>query len=117
MKSLFGLVGYKASNSFNLNINNWDTSNVTNMSLMFYATGYYAKNVNIDISGFNTSKVEEIRNMFNITCKSSTSCKIIIPRTNSNGINNTTTRLYGIDASTYSSSSESISSRYFTLVE
>ena len=40
---------------------NWDTSNVTNMSLMFFAT-YYSMNLNL--SSWNTSKVEDMSMMF-----------------------------------------------------
>ena len=43
------------------NINNLDTSNVTNMNGMFYGCSTLT---NIDVSSFNTSKVTDMSNMF-----------------------------------------------------
>jgi len=45
---------------FNLPLNKWDTSNVTNMSHMFYSTGSF----NQDISSWNVSKVNDMSYMF-----------------------------------------------------
>ena len=41
-------------------IEDWDVSNVTDMSYMFC----YARNFNADISGWNVSKVKNMRGMF-----------------------------------------------------
>jgi len=47
--------------NFNKNISSWDTSNVTDMSSMFYG----AHNFNQDIGNWNTSKVIYMNEMFN----------------------------------------------------
>jgi surface protein len=49
-----------SSTSFNDDITSWDTSNVTNMSYMFY----YAEEFNQDISSWDTSSVTDMRYMF-----------------------------------------------------
>ncbi len=51
---------------------NFDTSNVTDMSYMFYNN---SKLTNLDVSGFDTSKVENFSNMFN-SCKSLTTLDV-----------------------------------------
>lgn len=57
--------GYSSSNCKNIESikfsNNIDTSNVTNMQLMFY---YCSSLTSLDISGFNTSNVTNMCNMF-----------------------------------------------------
>ena len=51
---------YGSENTFNNDISNWDTSNVTSMYQMFY----YATKFNQDISDWDTSKVEVMTEMF-----------------------------------------------------
>ena len=46
--------------NFNKNISSWDTSNVTDMSSLFY----YANNFNGDIGNWDTSKVTNMSKMF-----------------------------------------------------
>ena len=46
--------------TFNRDISRWDTSNVTNMSLMFFGASAF----NQDIGGWNTSKVTTMESMF-----------------------------------------------------
>ena len=54
--------------------NTWDTSNVTDMSYMFYQTGYGANAFNIgDISNWDTSKVTNMEKMFYFTGTNATS--------------------------------------------
>jgi len=48
------------NSSFNVDINSWDTSNVTNTSYMFYNAGKF----NSDIGNWNTSKVTTMNYMF-----------------------------------------------------
>nr|WP_275667565.1 BspA family leucine-rich repeat surface protein [Williamsoniiplasma luminosum] len=46
---------FASAESFNQPLNNWKTSNVTDMSYMFYA----AKTFNNDLSGWDVTKVEK----------------------------------------------------------
>ena len=52
---MYGMFNY--TTSFNQPLNNWNTSNVTNMSSMFVGTPF-----NQDISNWNVSKVTEFTN-------------------------------------------------------
>ena len=53
---------FNCENIINLNFENFDTRNVTNMSSMFYG----CKNLkNIDLSSFNTKNVNDMIFMFN----------------------------------------------------
>ena len=62
----FLLYGY---NGTNLDLSNWDTSKVTNMSYIFY----YCKNlISLDVSSFNTSKVTDMSCMFGFCDKLTT---------------------------------------------
>ena len=76
-----------------LDLSSFDTSNVTDMSYMFF---YCTSLESLDLSNFNTSKVTNMNGMFDYV-----NCPIIIPKTNGNGIPNTTTRMYGADEDTY----------------
>ena len=49
-------------NGTNLDLSNWDTSKVTNMSYMFVYCRYLTS---LDVSNFDTSKVTNMSNMFN----------------------------------------------------
>ena len=51
---------HPSTSSFNDDISSWDTSNVTDMSQMFY----YASLFNQDISSWDTSSVTDMNNMF-----------------------------------------------------
>ena len=46
-----------AKNSVTIDISNWDTSNVTDMSYMFYNFGKQAATLNLNLNGLDTSKV------------------------------------------------------------
>lgn len=51
---------FSIAQSFNGDLSGWDTSAVTNMNQMFY----YAQNFNGDLSGWNTSAVTNMNQMF-----------------------------------------------------
>ena len=82
------------------------------MSKMFSNAGYSATNFNLNLSGWNTSKVKNISNMFLNSGYTATTWNIKIPSTNGGSINNTTTRLYGTNTSKYAAPD---SGRQFTL--
>merc|ERR1711988_1351138 len=54
---------FSEANSFNQPINNWDVSNVTNMEKMFY----HALSFNQDINNWEVSNVTNMSNMFSFT--------------------------------------------------
>ena len=72
------------------------------MESMFYATGggmnsrFY-----LDISSFNMSKVEDLTGFLDYAGYQANDWTVIIPATNGNGIQNTTTRIYGANESVY----------------
>ncbi len=108
---MFGSAGYNAT-TFNLDLSKWNTSQVTNMNLMFEYAGRNVTTFNLDLSGWNTSNVINMDHMFSSTGASATTWKITIPKTNKNGSNNTTSRMYGKDSSIYI---DSASGKLFTL--
>ena len=67
---MFDCAGFSAM-TFNLNLSNWDTSKVTNMSYMFQDAGHKATSFNLDLldlSNWNTSKVTKMNSMFSNSC-------------------------------------------------
>lgn len=63
MSRFFYYYGYN-SEKVDINFDNIDTSNVTDMSVMFYKTGYSSSDVNLDLSKLDTSKVTNMASMF-----------------------------------------------------
>ena len=57
-------------------INDWDTSNVTNTSCMFYGTGHSATTFTLDLSSWNTSNVTNMSYMFSGAGSSTTTWSI-----------------------------------------
>ena len=55
---------YKASSLTNLDLSNWDTSQVTDMSWMFYNASSLTS---LDLSNWDTSKVTNMKYMFGVT--------------------------------------------------
>ena len=64
MGSMFSSSGYYATTWNVSNLSNWDTSNVTNMQHMFNSSGYNATSFDLDLSKWDTSKVTNMRSMF-----------------------------------------------------
>lgn len=56
---------YECRNLTHLDLTGWNTSNVTSTRFMFYRTGFNCPSFTLDISNFNTSKVTEMTSMFN----------------------------------------------------
>ena len=52
---------YECSSLTSLNLSNFNTNNVTNMSFMFSGCSSLSK---IDLSNFNTNKVKDMSDMF-----------------------------------------------------
>ena len=77
--------------NIDLDLSNWNTSNVIDMGHMFNSVGSRVDSFRLDISGWNTSKVENIQTMFDYFGEYTSSITVIIPRTNGSGLNNTTT--------------------------
>ena len=101
MYGMFSNAGYSATTWSIGDISSWNTSNVTSMSRMFYYAGYSATTFTLNLSSWNTSNVTYMISMFSNAGYSATTWSVIIPQTNGNSINNTTSRLYGQTTSTY----------------
>ena len=63
MSSMFYDFG-RNSTSFSLDLSSWDVSSVTNMSSMFYGAGYSSTSFSLDLSSWNASKVADMSYMF-----------------------------------------------------
>ena len=63
MSLMFKETGYGVTN-FSVDLSNWDVSNVTNMSYMFNSTGYYSETCSINLSNWDTSNVQSMEKMF-----------------------------------------------------
>ena len=102
MESMFRYAGYNAS-TFSLDLSGWNTSNVTRSNSMFQYAGRNATTFSLDLSGWNTSKNNYMSSMFDGagSAAAAANWSVIIPQTNSNGTNNTTSRMYGITTSYY----------------
>ena len=113
MGSMFAEAGRNATTWSIGDLSDWDTSSVTNMYQMFSSAGYSTTTFSIDLSGWDTSKVTDMNTMFSNAGYNATTWSVIIPTTNGNNINNTTSRMYGKTTSTYASPD---SGKTFTLV-
>ena len=64
MRFLFSDAGFN-SDTFKLDLSNWDMSNVIDISGMFYSSGKFSKNWSVgNLSNWNTSKVTNMVNLF-----------------------------------------------------
>ena len=113
-KYMFDSVGSN-SQTFSLNVSGWDTSNVTDMSYTFHNAGAQATDWTLTgLSTWNTSSVTTMTWMFGSAGNNATNYVLVIPRTNGNGIENTTNKMYGATTSVYANPPNS---RLFTLAE
>jgi surface protein len=87
MSGMFRETGY-SSETFTLDLSSFDTSSVTNMSRMFVKTGYNSKNLALDLSSFNTSKVTDMSNMFNETGRNSETFDLDLSNFNTSSVTN-----------------------------
>ena len=100
MNSMFSSAGYNSA-TFALNISGWNVLKVTNMNFMFSNAGYNSTTFDLNLSDWNTSKLINIKSMFNNAGYSATTWSITIPQTNCNGINNTSSKMYGISSAVF----------------
>ena len=97
MQGMFSDVGAYAKKII-LDLSTWDTSSLTDIYQMFYGCGGSSNTMQkfyLDISGWNTSKITGVGYAFYVTASRAQEWTIIIPKTNSNGLTNTTTKMYG----------------------
>ena len=94
-------------------ISNWDTSNVLDMSEMFKNAGTGTRTFRIDISNWNMSKVEKINDMFTDSGSSALIWYVLIPPTNGSRVKNSTTRIYGKKSSVHFN----LTDKSFTIAE
>ena len=94
-------------------ISNWDTSNVLDMSEMFAYSGTGTRTYRIDISNWNMSNVNNVKDMFAESGTSSLIWYVLIPPTNGNRVKNTQTRIVGKKANIR----YTIHDRSFTIME
>ena len=96
-----------------LDVSGFDTSNVTNMSSMFY---YCSKLTSLDVSGFDTSKVTNMSYMFGI-CNNLTSLDVsgfdTLNVTNMSGMFYKCSKLMSLDVSGFDTSKVTDMSRMF----
>ena len=118
MSGMFLNTGRNVS-TFSLDLSDWDTSSVTNMYAMFYNAGTSASTFSLDLSNWDTSRVTNMGSvvpmgtMLSGAGPNASIWSVIIPQTNGNGIDNTTSRMYGNTASVYTT--PPTSSKAFTL--
>ena len=76
MTFMFSWTGFNMTNFTLLGVENFDTSNVTNMSSTFAYTARDAKSVKIDLSRWDVSKVTNMYEMFRGMCYFSTEFRL-----------------------------------------
>ena len=67
---------YDLENASTFDFTNLNTLNVTDMSYMFYETGYNIGDFSLDLSGLNTSNVTNMKHMFYSVARSSDSLSL-----------------------------------------
>ena len=99
MSEMFGQIGVSAT-TVNINLKDWDTTNVNSIFWMFRGAGG-SSSFTVDISGWDTSNMTDIKNVFGYAARNAKTWKVIIPQTNSNNIWNSSTKLYGKTTNDY----------------
>lgn len=102
MSAMFYYTGYGATTFELKGLENWNTSSVTDISNMFYRAGYSAITFNLNLSNWDISNVTTMSPVFSNAGKSATTWSVTIPKT-TGSITNTTSRWYGYSTSTYTS--------------
>ena len=67
MKKMFSDAGYannRPNNTFDLDLSGWNTSRVEDMSEMFQRAGYLASTFRLNLAGWNTGNVTNMNSMF-----------------------------------------------------
>ena len=80
---------------------------------MFKNAGTGTRTFRIDISNWNMSKVDNINGMFEGSGSSALIWYVLIPPTNNNRVNNSTTRIHGKNSNTH----YNLTDRSFTIAE
>ena len=94
MSNMFYGTGVSNPN-FELNISNFKTNRVTNMAYMFYNTGYLNPNFTLDVSGFDTTNVTNMSNMFYRTGYQSTTLNLDVGGFDTSKVTNMSYMFYG----------------------
>lgn len=102
MSAMFYCTGYDATTFELKGLENWNTSSVTDMSNMFYKAGYNAITFYLNLSNWDISNVTTMSPVFKNAGLSSTTWSVTIPKT-TGSLTNTTSRWYGYSTSTYTS--------------
>ena len=93
MSYMFYHTGYNDS-IFKLDIGAFDTSNVTNMSYMFYNTGFKNPDFTLDVSKFDTSNVTNMSYMFYHTGYNSKKINLDVRKFNTGNVTNMSYMFY-----------------------
>ena len=87
MSFMFFFTGYSAT-TFDFDPSSWDTLNVTNMSAMFSGAGYSANAFTLDLSSWKTSNVTNMYGMFSEAGASATTFSLDLSSWNTSNVTN-----------------------------
>ncbi len=114
MNHMFSYLGYHGPDNCSLDLSGWNTSSLTDVTRMFELMCKESDSFSLDISSFDLSHVTEMDYMLTGAGEDATDWTVKIPKTNGNGLMNTTTRIYGANESIYFDAPEG---RSFTLAD
>ena len=103
MESTFEGANYKAT-TWGLNgIENWDVSNVVNMHMVFFTTGEYVQNLNLDLSNWNVGNVTDMGDAFGYFGKYSETLNLNLSNWDTSNVSNMGRMFYwtGINATSF----------------